>query len=49
VGLVDAAHAAAADALDDPVLADLLVHHSYRRRIALMLSRPPRALAVSTS
>ena len=49
VRLVDAPHAAAADALEDPVLPDQLVHHSYRRRIALMLSRPPRALALSTS
>src|SRR5438067_2254652 len=49
VRLVDAAHAAAADALDDPVLPDFLDHGRYRSKSTLMLSRPPRALALSTS
>ena len=49
VRLVDAAHAAATDALDDPVLPDFLDHARYRSKRTLTLSRPPRALALATS
>src|SRR5215468_6834072 len=49
VGLVDAAHAAAADSLEDPILADLLDHGRCRSRRTLMLSRPPLVLALATS